>query len=125
MQEDFRALLMTAHVGAVAWGRRPQGAALPATVLTTASEVTDYTYAGSVDLVTTRVQADIFAATLAEANAIDRAIVGLVSGYAGTVGSTEFLGIFLESRFDGTEEAADGAVVARISRDLMVKHKET
>lgn len=127
MLEDFRALVLAANTGAatVAWGARPQASALPAILLTVASEVTDYTYGGGVALVTTRVQADIYAATYPAALAVDRILAPALSGYAGTVGDTEFAGIFLESRFDAAEEAAGGVLLHRVSRDLMVKHKET
>ena len=123
MQEDLRALIRTGFDGVVAWGRRPQGSALPAIVLTIVSEVTDYTYAGATALKTTRVQADIYAASYAAALAVDAALVSAASGFRGVVGATEFTGIFLESRFDEAVEA-DSEPLSRISRDLMVKHKE-
>lgn len=124
MEEDLRTLL--SGLPRVVWNTRPQGSALPAVVLTTISEVTSYAYSGPVDLISTRVQADIYAGTYAEAVSTDRQLVAAVNGYRGTVGSTDFAGIFLESRFDETDTPAAGATpIHRISRDLMVKHKET
>lgn len=123
MQADLRTLLMNAGLPRVVWNERPQGSALPAVVLTIVAEATPYVYDGPVPLISTRVQADIYAGLPADALATDRALVAAVNGYRGMVGETEFLGIFLESRFDGPEQTVSGAVVHRISRDLMVKHK--
>lgn len=126
MQDDLRTLLISLASGRVGWNERPQASALPAVVLQVASETTPYTYAGAVDLVTSRVQADIYAESYEAALAVDAALVGIVSGYRGTVGATVFSGIFLESRFDGVDDAGSGAEkLHRISRDLMVHHKET
>jgi hypothetical protein len=125
--EDLRALILAANTGAatVAWGARPQGSALPAILLTVVSETTSYTYAGAVDLLSTRVQADIYAASFSAAVAVDRVLAPAMNGFAGEQGDTEFAGIFLESRFDTAEEPESGGLLHRISRDLMVKHKET
>lgn len=126
MQEDLRAVLVTAGLPRVVWNTRPQGSALPATVLTVVSEETIYTYRDAGNLISSRVQVDIYAGTYGDAVTADRLLVSAISGYSGTVGDTEFLAVFLESRFDATETPAAGsAPIHRISRDLMVKHKET
>lgn len=123
MQEALLTLL--ASLPRVTWGQRPQASALPAVVLTVVGESPAYTYASGVRLRSTRVQADIYAGTYAEAVEIDRQLVPRVDGYRGAVGDTTFAGIFLESRFDAVETPAAGATpIHRISRDLMVKHKE-
>jgi hypothetical protein len=131
MQEDLRAMLLaepelTALVGTrITWNGRAQGSPLPAIVLTTVSEVTDYTYGASVTLLTSRVQADIWATSYGSAIGVDRAMAPTLNGYRGHYGATDFEGIFLESRFDGAEEPAAGAgPIHRISRDVIVKHKE-
>lgn len=124
MEIDLRTLILGLVPCTVSWVERPQTSDLPSVVLTAVSEDTAYTYSGAVALVTTRVQADIFAASYKSAREIDAAVAAGVSGYRGAVGTTDFLGIFLESRFDGDEEPAFGTEpIFRISRDLMVKHK--
>lgn len=126
MQEDLRAHLVAAGLPRVAWAQRPQGSSLPAVLLTLVSEVTRYGYGGPDALTTSRVQADIYADSYAAALAVDRTLVPAVNGFKGTVGTTEFGAVFLESRFDGTEDPASGSgPLHRISRDLMVSHKET
>jgi hypothetical protein len=107
----------------IAWDLRPQGSALPALSLSVVSEPLDYTFGGEVDLRQTRVQCDIWAATKPEALAVEGAFLPVVSGFTGTVGATEFQGIFVVSRFSQIAEAADSTVMQRISRDLMVNHK--
>lgn len=125
MQEDFRSLLIGAGLPGVVWGKRPQGSPLPALVLNVVSEVSSYTYGGAVDLTMSRVQCDTYAETYAAAVAIDRALVAAANGYSGTVGATRFEAIFLDSRFDDTEDPASGSEqIHRISRDLLVHHKE-
>ena len=126
MEVDLRTLVLGLVPCTVSWVEGPQTSELPAVILTAVSQTTDYTYSDAVALVSSRVQADIFAPSYKSAREIDAALSAGVSGYRGTVGGTDFLGIFLESRFDGAEEPAAGTEpIFRISRDLMVKHKET
>lgn len=131
MQEDFRGLLLaegaiTTLVGSrITWNERPQASALPAIVLTIAGEDRAYAYDGD-SSVATRVQVDIYASSYASAVAIDRAAVMALSGRTATRGATQFMGIFFESRFDAVEEDEKSAQrVQRISRDLIIHHKET
>lgn len=127
MQADLRAKLradLGDLVAVVAWSIRPQSSAIPAIVLTVISEPIRYAYSGPDSLTQTRVQADIYASDALSALAVNDALVASVSGYAGTVGATKFEGIFLVSRFDELAEQTVGAPLHRISRDLMVNHKE-
>lgn len=124
MEVDLRTLILGLVACPVAWVERPQASGLPAVVLTVVSENVVYTYGDAANLTTSRVQADIYADDYRGVKTIDAAMAAGLSGYRGTVGATEFLGIFLESRFDGDEAPADGsAPIHRISRDLMVKHR--
>lgn len=130
LEEDFRSLItanapLMALVRVVAWNERPQGSQLPAITLNLISQPHRYTYSGADTLIQSRVQADIWALSTKAVIDIDRLLVPVVDGFRGTIGNTEFSVIFIESRFDGTEDPATGsAPIHRISRDLMVNHKE-
>lgn len=94
-------------------------------VLNIVAQSTAYTYGDAVELQRSQVQIDTYALTHAEAQGADRALAALLSGYSGTVGTTRFVAIFLVSRFDEMAEQTVGSPLHRISRDLMVHHKET
>lgn len=128
LEEDLRTLLasssaLVAACPTIAWDLRPQGDSLPAISLWVPSEVRNYAYSGEVDLIQTRVQCDIWAATKPDALRVERLLVPLVSGYRGTVGSTEFSSILLDGRRAIPDSLADGMVVFNIQRDLRVSHK--
>lgn len=129
-EEDLLALLeadddLNEACEVIAWEERPQASALPALILTVIDEVRSYTFGGTVSLVQSRVQCDMFAASKREVLDLDRIFLPVVSGYRGTVGGTVFDGIFVVSRFSSAEEVAGSSTpLRRISRDLMVHHKE-
>lgn len=129
MLADLRALIaqstqVAALTDVVGLGVRPQASRAPALVLNIVSEQRDYTYAGSVELLRTRVQIDLYADSSVQAAPLDAAVVALLDGYRGVAGGTRFEGVFLISRTDIPVEAAVGGPLYRISRDLMVNHKE-
>lgn len=80
MEEDFRALLLadTAVTGFVGdrinFGEHPQGAAYPAAVLQTISNVTDMHMNGAGGLEQGRVQVDCYGETYAAAKTLARAV---------------------------------------------------
>lgn len=125
MQADLRALLLAAGgvPAIVAWGERPQAAALPCVVLTRASAVPEYTQDGDSGMTATRVQADCWAATYAAAHGAGAAVIAALSGYRGTVGATRFNGVFTDSVRDTREAETDGADrFFRVSIDFIVNH---
>lgn len=106
MDVDIRSLIADdAAVQALAsnrvfWGMRPQGGKLPAVTLMTISRMTDYVHSGPDGLAQTRIQADCYAGTLSEAKALAGALSEAVSGYRGVIGTTNFLGVFLDGERD-------------------------
>lgn len=130
MEPDLRALLLAdagvaALTGRVAWGERPQGSALPAIVLTRVSGLPAYHMEGRATLVQTRVQADCWAATYADAWAVGAALDARLSGYRGNFGATRFHGVFSEGARDLRDAGADDADrFFRVSIDFIIHHSE-
>lgn len=138
MKADLLALIRTdAGVAAAAgariwWAERPQGSALPAAVLHVIGGGDDYHLRGRLTLTETRVQADCWAERYAEADALAAALRARLSGYLGTVGSTQFRGIFLDAIRDLPDwggVAAGGGLATprlfRVSLDFIVHHHST
>ena len=130
MEADLRALLAASPgVAALAqtrvgWGVRPQGGALPAVTLMTVSTVRGYTMRGADDLTTTRVQADCFDATLTGAKALAAAVVAAASGFAGLVGGTRFLAVFVDGPRDFYDAGeTETAALYRCTLDLIIHHR--
>lgn len=106
MQEDFRALLMNDPAVSVLCGARinyaehPQGAPLPAIVLTLIDDAEGHHLKGPDGLSTGRVQVDCYADTYADAMQLARAVRAKMDGYH----DARFPGVFL----DGTQGRRDG-----------------
>lgn len=132
MEEALRALLagtaaITNLTGTrIYWGRRSQStSALPAIVLERVSGRRDYHMTDASGLVETRVQADCFGETYAQAKTAARALMDAVNAYSGTVSSTVFQRISIEGErdYDGKESnAARHLFVTSI--DLLIWHSE-
>lgn len=110
MEADFRALLagdtaLAALVGdRIDWGIIPQGIADPNIVLYRIASAPAYTMQGADELDSVLVQASIRALSHASALAVRDALVARVSGFKGTVGVTDFRGIFIRAERHGSEK---------------------
>lgn len=114
MEEALRTLILEdAAVSSVAtgvfWDTIPQGQAGPLAVLFLVSTVTDYHMEGPSGFVEQRVQIDCRGATKAAAIGVARAIEDVLSGYAGSVGSVVFQGIFKDNSRSSFERPGNGA----------------
>jgi hypothetical protein len=106
MEEEFRTLLLsesgvTDRVGSrVNWGEHPQGAPLPAIVLSVVSEVDGLHMQGPDRFAESRVQVDCYAMTYAEKKQLSRAVMAVLHGYRG--------GGFRLVRHAGTRDSREG-----------------
>lgn len=129
LEEDLRTLLLTgggspaplAAVG-VHWNDQPQAAPVPCIVLWKVTDLPDYAMEGVTGLENVRIQCDCKAADYAAAKQLERAVKGVVSGFRGTVGDTDFQGIFIDGSRDGVEPAGGASSERRdvCSLDLVV-----
>ncbi|MFD2175937.1 tail completion protein gp17 [Rhodobacter lacus] len=120
MQQALRALLGTV-IGAekIAWGRLPQGTALPAVVLHLIDHVDGMTMQGPDGLWRGRVQVDCYAPGYDDAEALARAVIARLHGYRGG----GFRGILLVARRDDDEPGASDRPV-RVSMDFLTNWRE-
>ena len=103
------------------WGRRSQGAPLPAVVLHLIDGVPDYHSVGPSGLVESRVQADCYGKTYAEAKAAANALKAVTSGQRFAQGVVRFDAIFVADERDDTFDEA-GTALYRVTVDLLVHH---
>jgi len=102
------------------WGRRVQGAALPAIVLHRVSGLPDVHHGGASGLVVSRVQVDCWGASYGSAKAVARAVETAITAQTFTQGAVRFDVILIDSeRDDSTDETTP---LFRTSLDLMVHH---
>lgn len=118
MQTDLRSLMVAdaalfALVGQrINWGGFPQGVASPAVTMFLISGGPDYHMSGASGLNFQRVQIDVRAVSPANndsegfdvAQPVAEAVKGALSGYSGTVGSTQFQGVFITSERNFSEK---------------------
>lgn len=130
MREALRTRLLTdtvigAAVGTrVVWGRRAQGTAAPALVLTLVASSPDYTHDGASGLVRDRVQIDVFGRTLDEAVTLERAATLRLHGWRGDVGDTRFFSVVVESVRDlPRDDVGTPDPLERIVLDLTIHHR--
>lgn len=121
MEAELRALLQAALPGVVVdWGWNDQGAVAPRVVLQRASRLTDYTQDGPSGLQSTRVQIDIYAATMGVVVAKELLLDAALSGYRGGV----ILGAFNAGGRSLPPDTGAGETLARLSIDYMIHHKQ-
>jgi hypothetical protein len=102
--------------GRVDWGAHPQGAPLPAIVLTVIGDASSPVYTGPDDLSQGRVQVDCYAESYAAAKALARAVRAALDGYR----AGGFLGVFLAGTRDGREGGTNEADRPfRVSMDFL------
>lgn len=122
MEEELRALLLAdATVAGIAgdrvnFGAHPQGAALPALVLSNVSDNAALTMQGAHGMVEARVQVDCYALTYGAAKTLGRAVHQLLHAHRGG----GFLFIEYAGGRDGREGGANEAERAfRVSMDFL------
>ena len=123
MEEAITALLAPVAGGRRYWVRAPQGTAYPQIILHRVGGEPHYVMSGPSGYVASRVQVDVYAETYSTLIATERAIVALVSGYAGETASTRILGVFIDAiRNLPAEDAGSVTHLFRTTIDLMVHH---
>ena len=128
MQEALRAKLLAnaalaARVREIVWDERNQNGPLPALVLTLISPGREYTHDGWDGLNDSRVQADVWAKTPAEALAVFRALVPAIEPET-TVGGWILGPAFLEDDGGGSsEDLGGGAKIFRRRSDWMIMNR--
>ena len=126
MEEDLRTLILTG-TGApslVFFAARAQGSGLPAVVLNRITGIPSMTMDGPDGLVFSRMQVDVYDSTWLGAKTALRVIQSTVSGYAGTVGDTEFQLIQIDGERDFREAGQNDADrFFRVSMDLVIHHR--
>jgi len=130
MPADFRSLLLadagvSSVVGSrISWGVRPQGSALPAIVMHLIDAPVIYHLSGEGGPKESRIQIDCLAfGTLLNAMIVGDAVSLALSGYSGTVGGTQFQGIFQDSARDLSETGAAEQQVFLFSIDFLARHQ--
>ncbi|SMF70523.1 tail completion protein gp17 [Allosphingosinicella indica] len=103
----------------VDWGLRPQWAKLPAVTLTMVAGGRDRLLGGAPDLAAQTVQADCWAQTYAEADALGEAVIAAIAVPA-TQGGIRFGNASVSGDRDLPEVVSDG-VLHRRSIDLIVR----
>lgn len=118
------ALALADRIGSrLYWGRKPQSTTLPLVVLRMVSHDSPLTFSRPQEIMTTRVQADIHAASGADMDAVRDALVARLHDLEGvTQGTTTLLSIAADNQIDDFSEAADNWLA---SVDFLVRHKQT
>lgn len=105
----------------ITWLRRKQGGALPAIVLHRAGGDRDYHLTGASGLVASRVQADCWGDSFADAKTTARALEAAASGARFVRDAVRFDAVLVvDERDDSFDE--NGKALFRTSLDLMVHH---
>lgn len=107
-ENSVASLVTTGSITRIAWNSIGQSWADPNVVIyRVAGGVPGYTMDGPDGLVSTVVQINIRAVKYSDMIALRDAIAALLSGYTGTKGDTEFLGIFHRSERQVIEKPGD------------------
>lgn len=123
MEEQFVTALagstaVTDYTGnRINFGSHPQGAAWPAIVLNTVSDVSSYALTGPSGPSEARVQADCYAEDYPTAKLLSRAVIARLSGYSGGT----VLGVFHVATRDGREGITEADRPFRVSLDFQVR----
>jgi hypothetical protein len=95
------------------WGTRPQGGALPATVLNIVYDPTPTSFEGSEETRATQVQIDVWASLPTVAAQLAGAVIAALLPPV-TVGGVQFRRAFVEAHRDAGEQAGDAYLARRI-----------
>lgn len=105
----------------ITWGRREQGAPLPAIVLHRIDGAPDYHLEGPSGLVVSRVQVDCWGDTYADAKRAAEAVAAPVNGIRFTQGATRFAAVLIVDQRDSNFDES-GEAIFRTSLDLSITH---
>lgn len=127
MEEALVALLLgatplTAITGnRIYWGRKPQNdAGRPYIVLQRIDGAPSYHMDGASDYVASRVQADVYGETYTSSKRAARALIAVLSGYAGGM----FQGVFVDAQRDlPAADAGEVTTLFRTSVDFLIHHQ--
>lgn len=104
------------------WMQRPQGATLPALVMTVISSVPVYEYTGAAPLVSARVQIDAYGAKYEAAKELARLVVARLGGQRVLQSGVNMRFFKVDERDDRGEAQTAGVAVFRVSTDYQVWH---
>lgn len=104
----------------VDWLMNAQAATLPRVVLQQVSGLPVYDLDGPTGLERSRVQVDCYAATVAAAKALARAVDAALSGWH----AGDIRGVFRDSMRDLPTDTGSGETAARVSLDYIIHHQE-
>lgn len=130
MEETLRSYLL-AQIGISSlitdrtyWNMRPQGAALPALVLTIVSRTPNYVFEGGSDLADARVQVDCYGITYAQTKTLARAVRTPLDGLRFSQSGQNYQAFFLTERDLSEAGTTEAERVHRISLDFQIWHQE-
>lgn len=118
-EEDFRTALLAPGVAALVgdratWAEIPQAQPRPLICLWGITGNPDYTMDGPNGLWSRSVQVDCWAERYAGAKALARAVIAALPAIRGTIGATDFQGVFVTDERDmPAEGAAEGDTTER------------
>lgn len=105
------------------WARAPQGTpARPYCVLRVISGVPDHHMGAPSGLVRSRIQADVYGETYAQAKTAARATKAAIDGYRGLAGARTFQGAFIDGERDLPDEDDAGEHLFAVSFDFILWH---
>jgi len=131
-EADFRTLILRPAVAAlvvdrVIWEELPGATVRPCVCLWYITGEGLYSMDGPVGLASCMIQIDVWAVDFPAARAVRDAIEDAIDAYRGTIGGTEFQGVFFRGK-RGQNEPVAGAPAQRYSRqslDAEVWHART
>lgn len=100
------------------WALRPQGDDPPGIVLTTVSNIPQYSDSGEAGLASSRVQIDCWGVNYLQAKQVAREVKALLSGVSFDQDGIEFQGSFTEDEQDSFEEGVGGDNLNRVRLDF-------
>lgn len=132
MEHDLRALVLSSSAVSTLIGTRysvaalPQGGGAPSIFAIKVSGTVDYHMRGESGIDTDLVQLDLRSTTsMAEAMSLRDAVMAVLSGYSGTVGSTEFYGVFLRQERQSIAQAEGGGMGYLIQLDFDISSRQS
>lgn len=133
MEGDLRTLILASStitdlIGQrLTWGLLPQSSTMPCISAIKVSGSVEYHMQGASEPNADLVQIDIrdVNTTMARAMSIRDALLALLSGYRGTVGSTEFQGIFMRQERQSFAQAEGGGMGFLIQLDFDISSRQS
>ncbi|WP_166163112.1 hypothetical protein [Chelativorans oligotrophicus] len=126
MEEALIVLLSPLAGGRWHWTREPQDErGRPYGVLSRITGLRDYHMQGASGYVQSRVQIDVYGESYKSSKTTARQAMRVLGGFRGTIGSTYFHAIFIDSERDlPASDAGDVKALYRTSFDIIAHHTE-